>query len=76
MHDALVYFGDPWTTDTQKCVLMFDRFFDCLNVRSLTEWIVKNKSDRKPYKSCKDSRLEVTIQFKYFYFGLILAAHT
>ena len=45
VHDAFVYFGDPKTTETQKFVLTFDRFFDCLNVRSLTEWIVKNKSD-------------------------------
>ena len=37
----------------------FDKFFDCLNVRSFSEWKASRKPDRKPYTSPDDPRLEV-----------------
>ena len=40
-------------------MLIFDRFFDCLNVRSLDEWRQKRKPDLKPYYSPNDERLKV-----------------
>lgn len=46
--DLFAYFGDPSTTETQKFIRMFDKLFDCLNVRSLTQWIKKMKPDLKP----------------------------
>lgn len=55
--DALAYFGDEETAETEKFVQMFDRFFDCMNVRSLTEWKSKLKPDLKPYTSADDRRL-------------------
>ena len=58
--DAFAYFGDPLTEETQKFVLTFDRFFDCLNVRSLEEGALKRKPDRKPYCSPDDSRFSVS----------------
>ncbi len=59
VHDALSYFGDPTTKATETFVLMFDRLFDCLNVRHPSEWISKKKADLKPYTSTEDPRFEV-----------------
>lgn len=61
--DALLYFGDPTTQETQKFVLQFDKFFDCLNVRNLDEWALKKKPDLKPYSSPDDDRLQVNSGF-------------
>ncbi len=44
-------FYDPDTTETQRFVSIFDRFFDSLHVRSPTEWIRKRKPGLKPYTS-------------------------
>lgn len=57
--DALAYFGDPKTEETEKFIRYFDKLFDCLNVRSLSEWKTSRKPDRKPYTSPDDSRFEV-----------------
>lgn len=38
---------------------MFDRFFDCLNVRSYSEGIRHLKPDLLPFRTPKDTRLEV-----------------
>ena len=59
MADALAYFGDENTIETEKFIRMFDSFFDCLNVRSLSEWKSKLKPDLQPYTSPDDSRLKV-----------------
>lgn len=63
MADALGYFGDPATKETEYFVRQFDRLFDCLNVRSLSEWAHKKKPDLKPYTSPEDSRLEVCTSY-------------
>ena len=59
--DALSYYGDPITKETEHFIRMFDDFFDCLNVRSLNEWQHKIKPNLKPYRSPNDSRLEVCV---------------
>lgn len=46
-------------TETENFIRIFDRFFDCLNVRALSEWKSKAKPDLKPYTSADDSRLKV-----------------
>ncbi len=53
------YYGDPSTMETEKFVRHMDKFFDCLNVRSLSEWSHKRKPDRKPYTSSHDERFTV-----------------
>ena len=58
--DAFEYFGDPETTKTEHFVCQFDCLFDCLNVRSSTEWCKKRKDSLKPYTSTTDSGLEVS----------------
>ena len=57
--DAFAYFGDNSTTETEIFVRNFDRLFDCLNVRSLSEWKSKAKPDLKPYTRPDDCRLKV-----------------
>ena len=58
---ALQFYGDPDTTETQRFVRTFDKFFDCLNVRSPSEYIKKRKENLKPYTSTDDSRLCVSL---------------
>ena len=53
--EALKYGGDPECEETARFCSMFDRFFDCLNVRSLDECVKKRKPDRRPYKYKNDS---------------------
>ncbi len=57
--DAFAYFGDTETSETEVFVRNFDKFFDCLNVRSFSEWIRKKKPNLKPYTSGDDDRLKV-----------------
>ncbi len=40
-------------------VAIFDKFFDCMNVRSRDLWIRKLKPDLKPYTSVDDPRFKV-----------------
>lgn len=57
--EALKYSGDPETKETARFCSIFDKFFDCLNVRSLDECVLKRKPDKRPYKYEDDSRLKV-----------------
>ena len=59
VHDAFIFFGSPETKETERFILMMDRFFDCLNVRNFKEWALKKKPDLKPYSSPDDSRFKV-----------------
>ncbi len=43
VYNALVNCDDETTLETRKFVIMFDRFFDCLNVRSPSEWYTHKK---------------------------------
>ena len=56
--NALAYYNNPDTEETQRFVSMIDKFFDCLNVRNRSEWALKRKSDLKPYTSPDDYRLK------------------
>ena len=58
---AFEYFGDDDHTETIKFVMIFDRFFDCFNVRSLDEGVHKRKPDLRPYRDPNDSRLAVSL---------------
>ena len=50
---------DSDTTETEKFVRTFDRFFDMLNVRCLEEGIQKIKPDLHPYRDPDDTRFKV-----------------
>lgn len=71
--DAFAYYGDPTTTETERFVRNFDRLFDYLNVRSLTDWKSKKKPDLKPYSSPSDSRLKVLLRHTPVPFNMLVA---
>ena len=50
---------DTNNEETEKFCRMFDKFFDCLNTRSLVEAKQKLKPNLNPYFSSEDSRLKV-----------------
>ena len=54
---ALRESGKDDTTGTAQLCKMMNNFFDCTNVRSLTEHITKNNSFIRPYESPDDERL-------------------
>ena len=45
--------------ETARFCHMLDRFFDCLNTRSIGEGRNKRKPDLEPYTSDQDERLNV-----------------
>lgn len=57
---ALEFYGDSTTVETKRFVQTFDRFFDCLNVRSTEEYKRKRKPNLRPYTSPTDERLTVS----------------
>lgn len=57
---ALEYLGDDHMAETVEFVKLFDRFFDCFNVRCLKEGTQKRKPDLQPYTDPCDCRLTVS----------------
>ena len=53
---ALSTFGPPESKATAEYCLMFDKFFDCMNVRNSAETVSKRKSFLKPFSSADDER--------------------
>ncbi|XP_055955159.1 uncharacterized protein LOC126812587 [Patella vulgata] len=51
-------YGGEAATETAKFIKLVDRFFDCLNVRSLYEGERKRKPDLMPYTSVDDPRFQ------------------
>lgn len=60
MADAFSLEGNEKLHETERFVRTFDRFFDCMNVRSFKECIYKRKPDLRPYRKSNDSRLSVS----------------
>ena len=56
---ALNYFYLDETAETEEFVWKFNRFFDCMNVRSMTEGVEKRNPDLRPYRDSEDDRLKV-----------------
>ena len=54
------FYGDPATRETQRFILMFDSFFDCLNVRNRDEHAKRRKPNLSPYTSPDDARFKVS----------------
>ena len=46
-----------------KFVLMFDRFFDVLNVTNFNNWVRTRKPFQRPYNSGNDERLTVCYMY-------------
>lgn len=62
MANGFDFYGHAETTETQRFVEFFNKFFDCLNVRSLNEHKRKKNPNLMPYRNPADERLEVSIQ--------------
>lgn len=59
--EELEQFGTDQTAETRKFVKNFDRFFDCMNVRCISEGRKERKPDLRPYCGPCDSRLAVSV---------------
>ncbi len=57
--NALQSFYGQKLQGTVEFIKTFDKFFDCMNTRSLTEANRNRKPDMAPYTSPDDSRLKV-----------------
>ena len=57
--DALTYLNNEETTETRHFIRLFDEFFDCLNVTSKLEGILKRKEARLAYYEPGDKRFKV-----------------
>ena len=58
--NALDFYGGSETEETRIFVETFDKFFDCLNVRSLQEHFKRRKPNLAPYRDPDDERLTVS----------------
>ena len=58
--NALAFYGDPATKETERFVRYFDKFFDCLNVRCCDEYRRRRKPYLAPYTQESDERLVVS----------------
>ena len=59
MAKALELTGGDEVEETVKFITMFDRFFDCFNVRSFSAGRRQRKPFKQPYRSGTDFRLKV-----------------
>ena len=62
---AFEFYGDSDTEETVKFIKMFDKFFDCFNVRCVSESVQKRKPHLWPYRDPCDSRLSVSFEKCY-----------
>lgn len=64
---ALKLTGGPQAAGTSEFVLIFDKFFDLLNVSDFHSGQRSRKPFCKPYETSDDERLEVNILNTGFY---------
>ena len=57
--DAIALEEDESLTETERFVRNFNKFFDCMNIRCLTEHIHSRNPDKKPFYDTDDKRLKV-----------------
>eukprot|EP00731_Ephydatia_muelleri_P010470 Em0005g1056a len=55
---AVELIGGVEAAETAKFLIMFDKFFDCLNVSNCSEGHQQRKAFREPYRSADDFRLK------------------
>lgn len=61
--DAIDFYGPSEATETKRFVEIFNKFFDCLNVRHLDEHRKKLNPNLEPYRKPDDKRLKVSNAF-------------
>ena len=57
--EALAMENKPHLSETVRFVKTFNKFFDLLNVRSLTEAQIHRNPNVRPYRSVDDDRFKV-----------------
>ena len=57
---SLGYYALEEAMETEKFVQLFDKCFDCLNVRCTSASVRRWKPDLRPYRSPDDPRLKVS----------------
>lgn len=62
---ALAVFGGEEVEETSRFALMFDKFFDALNVHNYDHGHHARKEFQDPYVSAKDKRLKVNLLQQY-----------
>lgn len=72
---ALQLTDGPDVEETAKFVLMFDKFFDCLNVTNFTNAARKRKPFLEPYTSAEDVRLKVANAHFILLCAILLLLH-
>lgn len=60
--NVMTTYGLPEFSETAHFISLVDRFFDCLNTRSLTEADRRRKPDLKPYTSDNDTRFTFLLE--------------
>ena len=65
--EAFDYENNPATSETERFVRIFDKFFDLMNVRSLMEGKCKRKPNLNPYRKDRlsEERLQVGYSLSY-----------
>lgn len=61
--DALDFYGSSETLETKRFVEIFNKFFDCMNIRHWDEHRKKRNPNLQPYRSPDDERLKVSSDF-------------
>ena len=59
---ALELYGGEEAKETAHFAMMFNRLFDCLNVKTLSAGKLKRNPFKQPYRCGKDFRLKVGLQ--------------
>ena len=57
---AIQLSGGPEVSETSKFILIFDKFFDLLNVSHFNKYAHRRKPFQQPYHNSKDERLKVS----------------
>ena len=61
--NALQFYGQSETKETERFIKFFDKFFDCLNVRGVNEDVTKKKPNLSPFRSPNDQCLVVCLTY-------------
>lgn len=56
---VLSAYGDDSVQETSRLLHLVDKWFDCMNVRHISEAGQKRKPFLQPYSSAEDERLQV-----------------
>jgi hypothetical protein len=65
--NIMLQYGTPEMAETARFIMLMDRMFDCMNVRSETEGIRRRKPDLLPYRDENDPRFQVGYAVVYMF---------